>query len=92
MSTQTHRPPPADLVLYRHVGCPYCERVVRRAAELGVDLHSRFVVPEHSQRDVVKRLSGTRTVPVLVDRPRGVTIAESADIVRYLETAYGADG
>ena len=78
-----------DLTIYRHVGCPYCERVVRRARELGLEYHSRFVVPTHSERDAVKRLSGTRSVPVLVDDATGVTMAESANIVRYLECTYG---
>lgn len=79
----------ADITLYRHVGCPYCERVVRRALELGVDCHSRFVVPEHSGRGVVKRVAGTRTVPVLVDHSTDVTMAESANILAYLERNYG---
>ncbi|MGM0591028.1 MAG: redoxin domain-containing protein [Halobacteriota archaeon] len=78
-----------DLTLYRHVGCPYCERVVRRAHEMGVDYHSRWVVPEHSGRNVVKRLNGRRTVPLLVDHRTGVTMAESANIITYLERTYG---
>jgi len=79
----------ADIVVYRHVGCPYCERVVRRARELGVSYRSRFVVPTHSERDIVARVSGSRSVPVLVDNMTGVTMGESANIVRYLERTYG---
>lgn len=79
----------AELVLYRHVGCPYCERVVRVANDLDVPIHSRFVVPEHSQRDVIKRISGSRTVPLLVDESRGITMSESANIVEYLDRTYG---
>lgn len=89
MSEGERRPPPADIVLYRHVGCPYCERVVRRAGELGVEFASRFVVPEHRERGFVKHVSGGRTVPVLVDAPEGVIMAESADILAYLEANYG---
>lgn len=81
-----------DLVLYRHVGCRYCERVVRRAREYGLDFHSRFVVPEHCHRSVVKRVSGRRTVPVLVDRRKAVTMSESANILTYLERQFGPDG
>jgi len=80
------------LVLYRHVGCPYCERVVRVAADLGVPFHSRFVVPTHSLRDAVRRVSGQRAVPVLVDREHGITMSESANIVAYLERTYGDTG
>jgi glutathione S-transferase len=48
----------------------------------------------HSERDVVKRLSGKRTVPAIVDANTGVTMSESANIVDYLERTYGdaADG
>jgi len=78
-----------DVVLYRHVGCPYCERVVRVMDELDVEYRSRFVVPTHSARDHVKRISGRRSVPVLVDRAAGITMAESANIVEHVERTYG---
>jgi len=42
----------------------------------------------HSDRDVVKRLSGKRTVPAIVDEETGVTMSESANIVDYLENTY----
>ena len=79
----------APITLYRLEGCPYCERVVRRLNELELEYHSRFVEALHSERDIVKRLAGVRTVPVLVDETTGVTMAESANIVEYLETTYG---
>jgi glutathione S-transferase len=43
----------------------------------------------HSERDVVKRLSGKRTVPAIIDEETGVTMSESANIVEYLERTYG---
>jgi glutathione S-transferase len=43
----------------------------------------------HSERDAVRRVSGSRTVPVLVDPETGVTLTESANIVEYVETYYG---
>jgi len=78
-----------SLLLYRLHGCPYCERVVRTLQTLGLEYESRFVPGEHSRRNAVKRVSGGRSVPVLVDRDRGVTMAESANIVDYLDRAYG---
>jgi glutathione S-transferase len=77
------------ITLYRLQACPFCERVVRRLDELDLDYQSRFVEPMHSDRDVVKRLSGTRTVPALVDETTGVSMAESANIVAYLDRTYG---
>lgn len=77
-----------SITLYRLQGCPYCERVVRLLDELDLEYQSRFVEPMHSERNVVRRVAGTRTVPVIVDEETGVTMAESANIVAYLETTY----
>lgn len=80
------------LTLYRLHACPYCERVVRALQERGLEYRSRFVEPMHSDRNVVKRVSGKRTVPALVDERTGVTMSESANIVDYIErTCGGAD-
>ncbi|MFB6310290.1 MAG: glutathione S-transferase N-terminal domain-containing protein [Salinirussus sp.] len=79
----------SDLTLYRLQACPYCERVVERLEAYDLEYKSRFVEPMHSDRNVVKRVSGVRTVPVLVDESTGVTMAESANIVEYLDGTYG---
>jgi len=81
----------APITLYRLQACPFCERVVRKLDEYDLDYHSRFVEPMHSDRDVVKRVSGSRTVPAIVDDETGVTMSESANIVEYLDKAYGGD-
>jgi glutathione S-transferase len=80
------------IILYRLQACPYCERVVRVLDDLGLDYHSRFVEPMHAERNVVKRLTGKRTVPAIVDDQTGVTMSESANIVDYLRATYGAGG
>ncbi len=80
-----------DITLYRLEACPYCERVVRALDEYGLDYRSRFVEPMHSERTVVKRVAGVRTVPVIVDGNTGVTMAESANIVEYLDNTYGRE-
>jgi len=77
------------ITLYRLQACPFCERVVRVLNDLGLEHRSRFVEARHSRRDVVKRISGARTVPAIVDETTGVTMSESANIVEYLETTYG---
>jgi glutathione S-transferase len=80
-----------DITLYRLQACPFCERVVRALDEYGLDYRSRFVEPMHGDRDVVKRLTGKRTVPALVDESTGVTMSESANIVGYLDRTYGPE-
>jgi len=77
------------ITLYRLQACPFCERVVRVLDELGLAYRSRFVEPMHSRRNAVKRLTEARTVPAIVDEETGVTTSESANIVEYLESAYG---
>ena len=81
-----------SITLYRLQACPFCERVVRKLRASGLAYRSRFVEPMHSERDVVKRISGKRTVPAIVDENTGVTMSESANIVDYLERTYGSDG
>ncbi|WP_410765894.1 glutaredoxin family protein [Haloferax sp. DFSO60] len=76
------------ITLYRLQACPYCERVVRVLNEKGLDYQSRFVEPMHADRNVVKRVSGKRSVPAIVDENTGVTMSESANIVEYLENTY----
>lgn len=82
----------ADITLYRLQACPYCERVVKTLEDLDLDYHSRFIEAMHSERNVIKRLSGKREVPVIVDTNTGVTMAESADIVKYLYKTYRNGG
>jgi len=81
-----------EITLYRLQACPYCERVVRVLNDLDLAYRSRFVEPMHSDRNVVKRISGKRSVPAIVDENTGVTMSESANIVEYLENTYGDGG
>lgn len=78
------------LTLYRLEGCPHCEYVVDRLDELDLDFESIWVEGLHSKRDEVKRVSGQRDVPVLVDDERGITMSESERIVEHLDRSYAA--
>jgi glutathione S-transferase len=81
----------AAITLYRLQACPFCERVVRVLQDNDIPYRSRFVEPMHADRNVVKRISGKRTVPAIVDENTGVTMSESANIVEYLEATYAGD-
>ncbi|WP_324758327.1 glutaredoxin family protein [Haloarcula sp. GH36] len=74
--------------LYQLDGCPYCEKVADRLDELGIDYESVWVDALHSDRDEVKRVSGQRGVPVLIDDDYGVTMAESEKILQFVERSY----
>lgn len=88
MSAETY-PTDSNLILYRLQSYPHCERVVRKLDDLDLEYHSRYVTAPHSERNVIKRISGSRTVPVLVDRAAGLTMSESVNINEYLEATYG---
>jgi glutaredoxin len=73
------------ITLYALDGCPYCEKVHDALEENGVDYETEWVEALHSKRNEVKRVSGQRAVPVLVDDGHGVTMSESANILEYVE-------
>lgn len=75
-----------SITLYALDGCPYCERVEEALAEVDASYETRWVEPLHSERDEVRRVSGQRVVPVLVDEERGVTMCESENVLEYVET------
>jgi glutaredoxin 3 len=79
------------LVLYELAGCPYCAKVKTKLDELDLDYESRMVAGSHDERTEVEEISGQTGVPVLVDPEHGVDgMAESDDIVAYLEETYGS--
>ena len=71
--------------LYALEGCPWCEKVHDALADAEIEYETTWVDALHSDRDEVKRVSGQRGVPVLVDDERGVTMAESANLLEYVE-------
>ena len=73
------------LTLYALDGCPYCETVHDALTEAGIDYETEWVEAMHSERNEVKRVSGQRGVPVLVDDDHGVTMAESEKILQYVD-------
>jgi glutaredoxin 3 len=80
-----------SLELYELAGCPYCAKVKTKLDELGLEYESHMVPSSHDERTEVEAVSGQTGVPVLVDREHGVEgMAESDDIVAYLEETYGS--
>jgi glutathione S-transferase len=81
----------SSLVLYELDGCPYCAKVTNKLDQLGLEYESRSVPSAHSERTEVEEVSGQTGVPVLVDEDNGVEgMAESDDIVAYLDRTYGS--
>ena len=81
----------ANLTLYELEGCPYCAKVKTKLADLDLEYESVTVPRSHGERTEVEEVSGQTGVPVLVDEEHGVEgMAESDDIVEYLEETYGS--
>ncbi|ELZ30040.1 glutaredoxin [Halogeometricum pallidum JCM 14848] len=79
-----------NLTLYELEGCPYCAKVTDKLAELDLEYDSVMVPRSHGERTEVEEVSGQTGVPVLVDEEHGVEgMAESDDIVEYLDETYG---
>lgn len=75
---------------YRLRGCPFCRKVEQKLEDLDVEYEPRDVPRDKSERETVKKLSGQAGVPVIVDEENDVDgMAESDDIVDYLERTYG---
>jgi glutaredoxin len=79
-----------SITLYALDGCPWCVKVHEALEEHGIEYETEWVEGLHSKRDEVKRVSGQRGVPVLVDDDRGLTMAESDRINEYIEKSLGA--
>ena len=76
-----------SITLYALDGCPFCEKVHDALEDNGIEYETVWVEALHSKRDEVKRVSGQRGVPVLVDDERGVTMAESEKILEYVDAS-----
>lgn len=81
----SHESPGMSITLFALDGCPWCEKVHDALEEAGIEYETKWVEALHSRRNEVRDVSGQRAVPVLVDDERGVTMAESANILEYVE-------
>lgn len=72
-----------NLVLFRLEGCPYCKRAEDALKKKGIKYRKIEVMPEKAKREVLKKISGQDSVPVLVE----VIGAENQDddIIEWLK-------
>lgn len=72
--------------------CPFCQRTMQMAENLGVALDLRDVdESEEALAELVER-SGKQQVPFLVDADKNVAMPESNDIIEYLREHYAQSG
>jgi glutaredoxin 3 len=73
--------------LYVRTGCPYCIRVLNVLQSLRVPFEEKNIA-DVAVADELDALGGKQQVPFLVDGD--VSMYESQDIIKYIETKYGA--
>ena len=76
-----------NIVLYQAEWCPYCARVRDVMTDLLLDYKVVNVPRDHSERGIVKEVSGQTGIPVMVDGD--VVLDDDDDIIPYLEKKYG---
>jgi glutaredoxin len=78
--------PESMMKLYQFESCPYCKMVRDKLSALQITYININVPRDKSQRQEVERISGQRSVPVLVD---GDTVIDDEEkILPYLDKKY----
>jgi len=76
------------LTLYYKPTCPYCQEVLGKAEELGLQFRLKDISTDSTLKDELVIQGGKQQVPFLIDTDKGVKMYESQDIVRYLDDNY----
>ncbi len=80
--------PRPKLTLYGYSQCPFCARVLRVVADLGLEIKMRNTQSEPERRRELIEATGRGTVPVLrIESPDGEVswMPESVEIIEYLK-------
>jgi glutathione S-transferase len=79
------------LELWQTEWCPASRRVRQRLTELGIDYLIRQVPVEKEQRDVLRRATGSQTIPTLVFDNGEIAVGEES-ILRLLSATMPEPG
>jgi glutathione S-transferase len=79
----------APLTLYHFDSCPYCLRVRRALADLGVEAELKNVHTDPHAQEELYRAMERGTVPVLRIHDEDRWLPESGDIVTFLYARFG---
>lgn len=76
------------LTLYYKPTCPFCQRVLGEAEDLGIKFNLKDIAADDAVAGELIERGGKRMVPYLVDEDRAVEMYESGDIIDYLKEHY----
>jgi len=75
------------LSLYYKESCPFCQRVMQMAENLGVEFDLKDIEDDATAAELIEK-GGKRQVPYLVDTDKDVAMYESGDIIDYIRDNY----
>ncbi|SDJ69235.1 Glutaredoxin [Halovenus aranensis] len=79
----------STIKLYDREQCPYSKKVRDKLDELDLEYDETVVPDAHAERSEVEEATGQTGVPVILDDNMDEEfLADSDDIVRYLERQY----
>jgi glutathione S-transferase len=73
--------------LYQAEWCPYSHRVRQRLTELGMSFVARQVPAEATDREELRRKTGSDEIPALIDDGEVVT-GDADALIAYLDRTY----
>jgi glutathione S-transferase len=76
------------LSLYYKESCPFCQRVLQMAENLGVEFDLKDIEADEAIAAELVEKGGKRQVPYLVDTDKDVAMYESNDIIEYIRDNY----
>jgi glutaredoxin 3 len=80
------------LILYMRSTCPFCQRTMQMAENLGVTLDLRDIDESEEALAELLEKGGKQQVPYLVDTDKSIAMFESGDIIEYLRENYAKSG
>ncbi len=79
------------LKLYTYEHCPFCEKVRRAFADMGIDYDEIDAERGTDGSLQLLELGGKQQVPFLVDEEEGIFMYESDDIISYARARFKKD-
>lgn len=79
------------LSLYYKESCPFCQRVLQMAENLGVEFDLKDIQDDEAVATELVEKGGKRQVPYLVDTEKDVAMYESGDIIDYIRDNYAGE-
>jgi len=76
------------LSLYYKESCPFCQRVMQMADNLGVAFDLKDIEDDAVLTAELIEKGGKRQVPYLIDTDKDVAMYESNDIIEYIRDNY----